>query len=301
MCVIAFSPKGVEIPKEEHIRQMWATNPDGAGYAYVNDNGQVVYHKGFMTVEALLKALHNREKYTDTNFALHFRIGTSGKNDAKTCHPFPVSEHFQDLTSLSGTTQAVLFHNGVLGAGGVSHPLASDTQDFVVAFAPILQRYTKNLARDEYINGLIGTSKLLIMYENNQFKMYGKWEKDGDIWVSNLNYKFEYSWHGDYSDRDGWWDEWYKDYYAKLENTSPSDEKVVKMWEKIIKQKYDYIDQDEMNTLKETSDDYTKDMLEYSGYTFGYSTAKYGDKQWLVWLEDTPLEDTPLDNKDKAC
>ena len=33
MCVIAFSPKGTDIPSKEQIRQMWSHNPDGAGYA----------------------------------------------------------------------------------------------------------------------------------------------------------------------------------------------------------------------------------------------------------------------------
>ena len=35
MCVIVFSPKGVDIPTEEQIKTMWEANPDGAGYAYV--------------------------------------------------------------------------------------------------------------------------------------------------------------------------------------------------------------------------------------------------------------------------
>ena len=292
MCVIAFSPKGIDIPDEDTLRQMWASNPDGAGYAYTDKNGRVSFSKGFMSLEELLDDLKDPSKFKNTNFAIHFRIGTSGKNDAKTCHPFPVSDNFYDLTQTKGTADAVLFHNGILGEGGLSSPLASDTQDFVIAYAPIFATYTKNIARDNYINSMIDSSKLLILYDNNRFKMYGKWEKDGEIWVSNLNYKFTYTWTGDYSDRDGWWDDWYADYYAKKENTQPDDEATIKMWEKIIKQRYDYITPEELATLKQSADDYTRDTLEYSGYTFGYDTAKYGDNKTdiLVWLEDEPKE-----------
>lgn len=196
MCVIAFSPKGTDIPTEQQIRQMWQHNPDGAGYAYVNKKGKVVYRKGFMTLRELMKDLEVPERFKNTNFALHFRIGTSGKNDQATCHPFPVSNNFGDLRKTSGEADSVLFHNGVLSQGGIVSPLASDTQDFVIAMYPMFKKYNKSKARDFFIEELIEGSRLLVLYKNNAFKMFGKWEKDGDIWVSNLNYKYSYSWYG---------------------------------------------------------------------------------------------------------
>ena len=144
---------------------MWQHNPDGAGYAYVNKKGKVVYRKGFMTLTELMADLEVPERFKNTNFALHFRIGTSGKNDKATCHPFPVSNNFGDLRKTEGDADSVLFHNGILSKGGIVSPLASDTQDFVVAMSPLFKKYNKSKVRDFFIEELIEGSKLLVLYK----------------------------------------------------------------------------------------------------------------------------------------
>lgn len=198
MCVIAFSPKGVEAPSEEQIRAMFMTNPDGAGFAYNGKNGEVYFEKGFMDVESLLKRLKPLDQWTNTNFGIHFRIGTAGKNDAKTCHPFLISTDIGQLRKTSGTGN-VLFHNGILAEGGWADNLSSDTQDFVVAFAPLLAKPSKSKVRDKWLESIIVGNRLLTMYKNGKYKMYGDWKKDGDLFVSNLNYQYNmYSSYGGY-------------------------------------------------------------------------------------------------------
>lgn len=299
MCVIAFSPKGVDIPTEQQIRSMWSHNPDGAGYAYVNKKGKVVFRKGFITLESLLKELEAPERFKTTNFAIHFRIGTSGKNDSATCHPFPISTTFGELRKTEGEADSVLFHNGVLSNGGLASPLASDTQDFVIAMAPLLQKYNRSKTRDYFIGELTQGSRLLILYKNNAFKMFGDWHKDGDLWVSNLSYKYDYQWYG--SGYYGWHNYMYDDYdydlynscYETKKNTGGiavqnknrvETEEADALWREIVDKEYKFVEDDELELLKNSGESYTKNRIELCGYVLGYDTA-----QSLVWLEETPV------------
>ena len=326
MCVIAFSPKGTNIPSKEQIRQMWSHNPDGAGYAYVNKKGKVVFKKGFMKLEDLLKELEAPERFKNTNFAIHFRIGTSGKNDQATCHPFPVSNSFGDLRKTEGEVDSVLFHNGILSEGGITSPLASDTQDFVVAMYPMFQKYNKSKARDYFIEELITGSRLLVLFKNNAFKMYGKWLKDGDIWVSNLNYRHSYNWYGSgyygyteygYNAKGEYGplydDDYYNDYYGGYKGDGTNDydkeewdkgwNKNKKLFPKTIND--NRLDSDEANRLwveiidkeykyvTDTELDLLKQSAEYytrSTITLAGYVLGYDYSQALVWLEETPIE-----------
>lgn len=307
MCVIAFSPKGVDIPSEQQIKKMWEHNPDGAGYAYVNKKGKVVYKKGFMSLAELMKELEVPERFKNTNFALHFRIGTSGKNDQATCHPFPVSNCFGDLRKTEGEADSVLFHNGILSKGGIASPLASDTQDFVIAMYPMFKKFNKSKTRDFFIEELIDGSRLLVLYKNNAFKMYGKWEKDGDIWVSNLNYQTTYKWYGsgyygwhEYGyDEYGRWHDYYDDeddYLSKKSslvetnittyNNNRLDSKEAQdLWAEVIKKEYKYVTDAEIDILKQSSEKYTRSTMELAGYVIGYDYS-----QSIAWLEETPID-----------
>lgn len=314
MCVIAFSPKGTDIPSRQQIKQMWQHNPDGAGYAYVNKKGRVVFKKGFMSLDELMAELEAPERFKNTNFAIHFRIGTSGKNDKATCHPFPVSNNFGDLRKTEGDADSVLFHNGILSDGGIVSPLASDTQDFVVAMSPLFKKYNKSKARDFFIEELIDGSKLLILYKNNAFKMFGEWKQDGDIFVSNLNYKNSYSWYGSgYYGYHEYEQDYYDDYYygysgynkkewdkgwnkdngehkgskllPKTINESRLDsEEANKLWLEIIEKEYRFVTDAELDILKRSSEYYTHSTMTLAGYVLGYDYS-----QNLVWLEETPV------------
>lgn len=305
MCVIAFSPRGVSIPTPQQIQQMWNANPDGAGYAYVNKKGRVVYRKGFMSLDELLKELEAPEKFKGTNFALHFRIGTSGKNDSATCHPFPLSTNFGDLRKTEGEEDAVLFHNGVLASGGIVSPLSSDTQDFVVAMTPLLRKHSRSKSRDFFIEELIEGNRILVLYKNNAFKMFGKWKKDGDIWVSNTHYQQPYDWYGSgcYG-ASGWWDEddWDELYFseearqridgAKKYNPTPTNTKeAAALWEQVIEHGYGYFSKSQLELLKESAEFVTGEeggTLERAGFELGYDVS---DHSIIVWLEDTPEQE----------
>ena len=315
MCVIAFSPKGVDIPTELQLKQMWRHNPDGAGYAYVGRGGKVVYKKGFMTLDSLLDELSDRDKFKNTNFAIHFRIGTSGENDRKTCHPFPLSTNFGDLRKTEGEVESVLFHNGIISSGGMASPLSSDTQDFVIAMTPLLYKYNRSKTRDYFIEELTKNNRLLILYKNNAFKMYGEWKKDGDIWVSNTLYKDYYSWSGDDYDKDmwraGWWDDWYEDYRYSIKtpdtddkknisdsNTFRSDsgktyteEKVIAMLNEILEKQYRFVTSDEINALVYFSNAYTEPCIDnYGRIYYDDMVIGFDEMGGVAWLDYSPEE-----------
>ena len=205
MCVIAFSPKGNDAPTEKQIEEMFEKNPDGAGYAW-DDGTTVHFRKGFMNVDDLLEDLGPLEKWKDKNLAMHFRIGTAGKNDKKTTHPFPLTNNFGELRKLQGDGP-VLFHNGVIsGYGGIIDPLASDTQDFVAGVASKLltRPNTPSKITAKTIDTIIGSSRLLIMYGKNKVVKFGDWkEKDGNFYSNLLWEPCKYTYTPSYSTYNG--------------------------------------------------------------------------------------------------
>ena len=198
MCIICLKPAGVDMPDDETIKYMFKVNPHGAGFALQGDihgDGRFIveYHKGFMNVEDLLKALGDKSKLKDLTVAIHCRIKTSGETDAPTTHPFLISNQYNDLRKLDGKG-AVLFHNGVFsGLGGLTNPKSSDTQDFVIGVANrylAKPRMPKKLSV-AIVNEIIGASRVLILYENRKFPMlrFGSWTEDNGCYYSNSGYK----------------------------------------------------------------------------------------------------------------
>lgn len=291
---------------------MWEHNPDGAGYAFVGKQGKVKFKKGFMKLEDLLADLEpQREKLKQTYFAIHFRIGTSGKNDEHTTHPFPISTDFGQLRKLEGEEDAVLFHNGVLGEGKIINELSSDTQDFVAATEPLFRRYSHSKARDKFIAGATTGSRLLLMYRNGKIKMYGTWSKDGELWVSNTYYQYNTRTFGSLADKNyieyskEYWDRYYN--YSEYHPTTPATipatksinpvnlqqklsekdtERAKGLWDTLFRRDYvDDLTEKDINLLKRTADDYDGGNIWFSEYQFGY----YVDSNYrCVWLEFGP-------------
>lgn len=278
MCVICFSPRGTDAPTEEKIKQMFNTNPDGAGYAYEGKCGKVVYRKGFMCVEDLLKELEPLDQWKNTNLAIHFRIGTAGENDEHTCHPFPITTSYGEMRKTEGKG-AVLFHNGILAEGGMADKNSSDTQDFVVAFAPLLKKWYKSSVRDAWLTKVIGSSKLLIMYGKNRYKMYGNWQRDGELYVSNTNYLPSYGgYYGYYGGCYGGYDEYWEleEQQKKLYWTT-----AVKLFDALKTRDCVWATPREIDAMLDLSDNYTADTMELDGekYYYDYDGCK-------VWNEE---------------
>ena len=294
MCVILLSEKGKQAPTEEQIKKAFAKNPDGAGFAYCDksDHNKVKWEKGFMCVEDLLNRLKPLEQWKDTTLAIHFRIGTAGKNDAHTCHPFPISTVYGDLRKTSGEG-TVLFHNGIISTGGFADPLSSDTQDFVIATAPLFKKYNKSKVRDKFIEEWTTGSRLLVMYDDNRVKMYGKWEKsdEGELLVSNKLWESSYSsyyyspyrYSGYYGYGYDYDDDGYYAYKASAKTptitTAKTDshgeiakEELDKLWEKLAKDKFIWFDSyTEFDGLLNSADEISGGIVMKNGMAFVFN------------------------------
>ena len=189
MCVIAFSPKGTDIPDETKLKKMWDKNPDGAGIMMELPGNVNSYVKGLMTWEDFkdeLAELNEAYKLKDLNVAFHFRIGTAGRNDGPTTHPFRLNSSYKKLRQLNYFgTEPLVMHNGVIPKfGGKLDKNSSDTQDFVALIMSNLWGKIDNETLKQTITSLVNTSKLLIFNEG-KVALIGSWEEKEGIKYSN--------------------------------------------------------------------------------------------------------------------
>ena len=201
MCIIVYKPNNVEMPSVDILQTCATNNKDGMGIAWKNQDG-LYYSKGFMTFEDFSEYIFNMGKYVDfekSEVALHFRIATSGGVNIEKCHPFPISQSFEDMEKAEGKTKALLFHNGVVGQGSKSH---SDTEYFIKEkIYPAISDYKKVKDILEKEKG----QRFVLMSENNETIISGSWEKEGSIYYSNYSYipyNTKYSFQDDYFEDD---------------------------------------------------------------------------------------------------
>lgn len=223
MCIIVAVPAGVDIPKDEVLKECFASNPDGAGFMY-SDGKRVNIRKGFMKWEDFKAALDFEldagHIYTDSAVVLHFRITTSGRTQPKCCHPFPISSDKSALQALSTDARFGIAHNGVIH-GRHTEDGWSDTMDFVAGVvAPLARMHPSFMYSDDAKELLSGAcrSKLAVLNHAGELMLVGDFVEDAGVFYSNTSYlpvKWGYSsyasawskWDDVYGDYD-WDDEW---------------------------------------------------------------------------------------------
>lgn len=185
MCIAIYQSAGCRLPKEQMV-QSWKSNPDGGGFAYFNENGDIIIEKD-MELDGMMRKYERAiDRYAQTSpFAVHFRIATHGGVNIDNCHPFRVSE---DTT---------LIHNGIIPVmfESKSDP-RSDTRVFVEDYLP---RLPANWMDDDYLMDMvetfIGGSKLVILSRAGNLDAYianeshGHWSSDEKFWYSNHSYQ----------------------------------------------------------------------------------------------------------------
>lgn len=181
------APIGVIIPNDT-LWRAWSANRDGGGFAYVDENNNVVIKKGFAAYNDFQKAyIEASSKYSATSpFLVHMRIRSQGDHGMNNTHPF-------EITPDEGPAGA-LIHNGTLFAPsgewvGTQEDKLSDTRVFA-------QRLSKQLAYEDVLAGkdllgkAIGYSRMAMLYANREVVILneggtgpGNW-RDG-VWFSN--------------------------------------------------------------------------------------------------------------------
>ena len=186
MCVIVIKPAGIEIP-DDIIRRCWRRNPDGAGLAYIEDDG-VQIEKGFMQLNEFLnfyKSLDLKETFA----IAHFRISTSGGINPGMTHPFPLTDSHSQLTAMSTRTPVAIVHNGIINCAPM--PGLSDTATYIAeTLAPRYKRntgfYDNGFAREQILREI--KSKMVIL-DKDFYYTIGNFTQEGGLYFSNLYWK----------------------------------------------------------------------------------------------------------------
>lgn len=194
MCVIAIKPKGVKMPPDTFIENMWYHNSDGAGFMYANGKN-VIIDKGYMDLGSFRKAIKDLEKKIDivnTALIMHFRIGTAGGNIPANTHPFPISDSIPVLQKLNCTTKMGIVHNGIINITPRTKNI-SDTMEWIASELAALYRYDKEFYRNKALMQMIGNrtgSKLAFMNPDGEIFTVGNFIEEDGMRYSNSSYSY---------------------------------------------------------------------------------------------------------------
>ena len=241
MCIIVAKPKGVKMPKNEIFRNCFINNNDGAGLMYANPKtGMIEIEKGFMTwssFETRLEELKSKyDDFEDMNFVAHFRIGTQGKNDEHTCHPFPISSKDKLLRKVRLTTDMGFVHNGILSDYSnrsydyktrtytTKQTLLSDTQLFIKHQLNSYKSLNRNFLKNKQVRDFIAryasenSSKFAFIDKGDNLYLFGSFTEDEGVYYSNSSYS--YSGYSKYLSNHYWDDT--EDYVKSAKSDSES-------------------------------------------------------------------------------
>lgn len=193
MCIIAISTKGIELPDEDTIQNMWIRNSDGAGIMFAH-KGKVHIEKGFMKYESFYNRLMELDKkyhLKDKSVILHFRITTHGGTKPENTHPFPVTDSIGMLKKLKCDAKLGVAHNGIIDIA----PRAgiSDTMEYIASQLAPLSRgvpdFYKNQDLMTMVSNAIDGSRMAFMNGDGEVYTIGAFVEDKGIKYSNRSFE----------------------------------------------------------------------------------------------------------------
>ena len=196
MCVIASIPAGSTID-EKTLRDMWDTNSDGGGIAYIEDEKVVVYKT--MKLKSFLKKFKSVVKsHGGNDILMHMRIKTHGDVCIENTHPFSIKQDNRVCDDM------VFAHNGILptvfqttvkdtDTNGIQ---LSDTRRFNELFWSNFDIRALDVPGTiEMVEELIGFgNKFVVLNANPAMKRQtyivnaGRGTYDNGVWYSNQNH-----------------------------------------------------------------------------------------------------------------
>ena len=218
MCIIVAKEKGNNMPTKSTLKECFLRNSDGAGLMYTKNNN-VVIEKGFMDFGSFYKRIKELKKefnsdLKDVPMVFHFRIGTQGKNDKFTCHPFMISNKSEDLKRTRVKTNIGMVHNGIISTySRVREDNLSDTQLFIKYCVSIFNKMNRNFYKDDEVLDYlysVAQSKLCFLDKEGNIYYRGDFIEDNGIKYSNSTYK-PYKVSTTYYDYRKWYED--DDYY----------------------------------------------------------------------------------------
>ena len=181
MCVIIVQPRGSHLTKIRAER-LWKVNPDGGGFAYVDDDNEIQIWKS-MSFTGFWNEFQNvRKNLEPRDFLLHMRIATHGSINIANVHPFKVDEN------------NVMAHNGVINKVKEDpYKKKSDTVMFIEEILPQLpEQWLDSELFSDMVGDWLGWSKLAFLTTDPDlsFRYYIINERNGNwidqMWFSSL-------------------------------------------------------------------------------------------------------------------
>ena len=179
MC-IAILNKSSKVLTEEAMKNCWDNNSDGAGLLYVDNNKQLQMFKELKNFETFYtRYAELREQFPNSQFLIHFRIGTQGLKNDSNCHPFLVNPKLGFI------------HNGMISAMPYDQK-HSDTYILNKMLSMLKVGSENNEAFPVLMKAFAGhANKFVFLNNKNQSfivnESLGHWF-EGD-WYSNSSYK----------------------------------------------------------------------------------------------------------------
>lgn len=178
MCVIIYSKIGTEI-NENELKEAWETNPDGAGYAVI-ENNKVNYKKGFMKFKEFLNSFR---KYNNKNYEkiVHFRITSKGSTNKRQTHPF--KKNNPNITEYTGK-RPVYFMNGTISDLTLEKGL-NDTATYIRKYRNGIKANQQGidiLSQATSCRWAVATPRGIFVSDD--------FIKENDLYYSNLNHKY---------------------------------------------------------------------------------------------------------------
>lgn len=193
MCIIVYKPYNVAKPIQKVLENCFDSNPDFCGFMIMKPTEKtVLIHKGFSSFKSFWEVAKTLPE--KAHIAYHFRIATSGKINAETSQPFPVTSSEKQLRQTKIRHKLGFCHNGIFGKGEGN---LSDTQVYLRdCLAPLIKK-----GEPIYTAFHTSLSKFEKKYPNKAIlfdascfdvHMYGNWIQDKNLYFSNSSYQISF-------------------------------------------------------------------------------------------------------------
>lgn len=191
MCIIAVSRAGMRQPSMDELRQMFHSNPHGAGYMTARNN-RVEFSKGYMTWDEFAHAINYEQFTADDPVVYHFRISTQAGVNPQMTHPFPLTADIRKTKMLEGGCPIGVAHNGIIRLT-TDHrdKVYSDTAHYVAEFLRYLVRSSADLRDDGILDAIRRTtdSKWALMDSTGYIATVGHFIEEDGVLFSNGTYR----------------------------------------------------------------------------------------------------------------
>lgn len=181
MCIAIVTTAGTAVD-DATVRNCYAANPHGSGFAYIDkDSHEVQIRKGYFSVDAFLTAYKGvlDKGHADVGaMLLHFRVATMGGRTMDNCHPFRIKH-------------GALIHNGVLFYG--VDPTNKDRSDTRIWAEELTPDFTYERVRDnkDVLEQIINYNKIAMLFNGGNYAILnedaGHWVDD--VWYSNSTFR----------------------------------------------------------------------------------------------------------------